>query len=216
MLRLITSAAAAALLNGCAGAWNGPEDSLTIAEEHPITVDSQVVTMTLEAEAGELSALDRSRVQAFGEAYLNGGHGPISISSPSGANQQDAAAGARKALNDAGVSWEDMSGAGYIPAEGSARDVVLSYTTYVATPSACGVWEGVKARDFANKRTPNFGCATQNNLAAMIADPRDLVQPADEAPADAMARIRGVQAYRQGKKSASEIDSEIRQQVSSQ
>lgn len=216
MLRLISSAAAVAFLNGCAGAWNGPEDALTIAEEHPITVDSQVVTLTLDANTGDMSTLDQARVRAFAEGYLENGHGPVSVSAPAGSGKQDASAGARKALNDAGVSWEDISGAGYIPAEGSGNEVVLSYTRYVATPSACGVWEGMKARDYANKRSPNFGCATQNNLAAMIADPRDLVQPTDEAPADAMARVRGVNAYRSGKKTSSQTDSEIKQQVSSQ
>jgi pilus assembly protein CpaD len=215
MLRL-ASVAAAALLSGCAGAWNGADDALTIAEEHPITVDSQVVTLTLDAREGELTAVDRARVRAFANSYLAGGHGPISVSAPASSGRQDSAAEARKALNDAGVSYENISGAGYIPAEGGNGGVILSYTRYVATPSACGVWEGMKARDYANKRSPNFGCATQNNIAAMIADPRDLVQPADESPADATARIRGITSYRQGEKTASETDTEIKQQVSSQ
>ncbi|NWG71928.1 MAG: CpaD family pilus assembly protein [Parvularculaceae bacterium] len=214
-LRFLISAAAAALLAGCAGAWNGPEAALTIAEEHPITVDSQVVTMTVGVD-GAVTDLDRSRLAAFAQAYLENGHGPVSISAPAATKRYDAAAEVRQALNDAGVSWADMSSAGYIPAEGSKQEIVLSYTRYVATPSACGVWQGVKARDYANRRSPNFGCATQNNLAAMVADPRDLMQPADEAPADATARIRGVKAYREGQKTSSETDSEIKQQVSSQ
>lgn len=211
--RFVCTAAVSLLAVGCAGAWNGPEDALTIAEEHPITVDSQVVTMTVAVEDA-MSALDRSRVVAFANAYLANGHGPVSISAPEASKRYDAAAEVRKALNDTGVSWDDMSSAGYIPAEGSNREIVLSYTRYVATPSACGVWEGMKARDYANLRSPNFGCATQNNIAAMVADPRDLMQPADETPADAMARIRGVKAYREGAKTSSETDSEIKQQVS--
>lgn len=214
-LRLVLSAAASALLAGCAGAWNGPENALTIAEEHPITVDSQVVTMTVAVD-GVVSDLERSRLAAFANAYLENGHGPVNISAPAAAKRYDAAADVRKALNEAGVSWEDMTSAGYIPAEGTKQEIILSYTRYVATPSACGVWQGIKARDYANMRSPNFGCATQNNLAAMVADPRDLMQPADEAPADATARIRGVKAYREGQKTASETDSEIKQQVSSQ
>lgn len=215
MFRFVLSAAATALLAGCAGAWNGPEGALTIAEEHPITVDSQVVTMTVGVD-GVVSDVDRSRLASFANAYLENGHGPVSISAPAATKRYDAAAEVRKALNDAGISWEDMSGSGYIPAEGTKQEIVLSYTRYVATPSACGVWQGVKAREYANLRSPNFGCATQNNLAAMVADPRDLMQPADEAPADATARIRGVNAYRQGQKTSSEIDGEIKQQVSSQ
>jgi pilus assembly protein CpaD len=212
--------AAAALLGGCAGAWNGAEDALSVAEEHPITVDSQVVTLTLDIDgaASGLSAVDKARVNAFASAYLSGGHGPVTVTAPAGANAaaQNYAAEARKSLNEAGVNWSAINGSSYIPSEGGPRQVLLTYVRYVATPSACGVWEGMKARDFANLRSPNFGCATQNNLAAMIADPRDLVQPADEAPADAPARIRGIKRYREGSKTSSETDPNIKTQVSSQ
>lgn len=219
MLRLVLSAAAAALASGCAGAWNGAEDGMSIAEEHPITVDSQVVTLTLDVAGSDLSDMDKSRIRAFADAYLVNGHGPVSVTAPAGgrsSDAQDASAAARKSLNEGGVSYEDMAGASYIPAEGAARQVILSFTSYVATPSACGVWEGIQSRGYANLRTPNFGCAMQNNLAAMIADPRDLIQPADETPADSTARVRGIKLYREGAKTSSEKDSEIKTDVSSQ
>lgn len=217
--RLTTAAAAAALAGGCAGAWNGADEAISIAEEHPITVDSQTVTLTLDVDDGGLSAMDQARVRAFADAYLTGGHGPLSVTSPAGAGSTkagDAAADARKALNDAGVPWEDMNGTSYIATEGGSRQVVLSYTRYVATASDCGIWQGETARGYANLRSANFGCATQNNLAAMVADPRDLVEPADETAADAPARIRGVNLYREGAKTASETDTTIKTQVSSQ
>jgi pilus assembly protein CpaD len=213
MMRLFFSAALLALAGGCANQWNGADDALSIAEEHPITVDTQVVTLTLAGSGAELSPMDKARVRAFAQSYLSGGHGPVSVTSPAGAKAEDVAAEARKALNEAGVSWEDMSGAGYIPADGASGEVVLSYTRYVATGPACGVFDDQLERDFANKRSANFGCATQQNIAAMIADPRDLVQPADEAPADAATRIRSIEKYRKGEKTSSETDAEIKSQV---
>jgi pilus assembly protein CpaD len=219
MSRLMIAAAAAALASGCAGAWNGADEAISVAEEHPITVDSQIVTLTLDVDEGTLSTTDRARLRAFADAYLTNGHGPLSVTSPSGAGtgrSSDVAAEARKALNDAGVAWEDMNGANYIASEGGSRQVVLSYTHYVATASDCGIWKGDLARSYGNLRSPNFGCATQNNIAAMVADPRDLVEPAGETPADAPARIRGVTKYREGAKTASETDSTIKTQVSSQ
>jgi pilus assembly protein CpaD len=219
-LNLLISAAAAALA-GCAGAWNGADQALTIAEEHPITVDSQVVTLTIDADpaASELTAMDESRLKAFADAYLAGGHGALNVTTPAGGRNSSAnalTADARNSLHEAGVDWADISGSSYIPAEGAPRRIILSYTRYVATPSACGVWEGMKARDYANLRSPNFGCATQNNLAAMIADPHDLVEPAGGGSSDAMARIRAIQKYREGEKTASETDNEIKTEVAEQ
>lgn len=203
--------AAAASSVGCAAKFNGPEHALTVAEEHPISVDSQTVTMTIADGSGELSSLDRSRVRAFAESYMSNGHGALSVTAP--ANGGDAAASVRQALYDAGVPWSSMADAAYRGGEGASRDLILSYTHYVATPSACGVWEGDRERDYRNMRSPNFGCATQNNLAAMIGDPHDLIEPAAMTAPDSATRIRGVTAFRKGEVTSSATDGEVQTQV---
>ena len=71
------------------------------------------------------------------------------------------------------------------------------------------MWSGLRARDYRNLRSPNMGCATQNNLAAMIADPHDLVAPTEAAPRDGAMAARGVQLYRQGELTGSATDSTI-------
>ena len=106
-----------------------------------------------------------------------------------------------------------VAGTNYRTGQGSTTDVILSYTHYVATPSACGVWEGAKERDFRNMRSPNFGCSSQNNLAAMIGDPPDLIEPAAMTDPDAAIRIRGVDLFRKGQVTSSQTDTEIEQQV---
>jgi pilus assembly protein CpaD len=213
---LLSSALIAA--SGCAAKWNGANETLTVAEEHPISVDSQTVTMTiaLEGAAADLSDLDKARLRAFATAYSRDGHGGLTITTPAGAGaaSQDVAANVRKELYNAGVSQDALAGSTYRQSEGGASDLILSYTRYVATPSACGIWEGGRERDYRNMRSPNFGCATQNNLAAMIGDPRDLVEPAAMTDPDAEFRIRGVELFRQGQTTSSETDGEIEQRVS--
>jgi pilus assembly protein CpaD len=210
-------AAAAAAASGCA--FNGPDQAMTIAEEHPITVDSQAVTLTLDLAEGQnaLSAQDKTRVRAFADSYLVAGHGPIALSGPSGSSRDGAGrsliAAAQDYLVEVGVDASMIAPAAYRAADDRGRQVVLSYTRYVATPSACGNWAGLRSRDYRNLRSPNFGCATQNNIAAMVADPRDLTEPADAGSADAMARIRGLKAYREGEKTASETDTDIKADV---
>jgi pilus assembly protein CpaD len=213
-MRILTTllmSAAALSAAGCATKFNAAEHALSIEEEHPISVDSQTVTMTM-APGAALSSLDRARLRAFADSYMRNGHGALTLTSPGGADDGQGA-DIRAALYEFGVPSDAVAASSYRTGEGSTADLILSYTHYVATPSACGVWEGERERDFRNMRSPNFGCSTRNNLAAMIGDPRDLVEPAAMTDPDAAIRIRGVQLFRQGEDSSSESSSEIDQQV---
>ncbi|MEM6414586.1 MAG: CpaD family pilus assembly lipoprotein [Pseudomonadota bacterium] len=204
------------ILSACSSVTNGPDQALTIQEEHPIAVDSQVVTLTLDPSDAEfgISSLDTARLRAFGQSYLIKGHGPITFSTPSDRTGSGVVVEAKKLLYDAGVAKSAMLDSEFVATQEGANAVILSYTHYVATPSACGVWKGLKDRDRKNLRSPNFGCASQSNLAAMISDPLDLVRAANGSPPDAEFRIRGVQAFREGMAPSSETDSEIEVEVS--
>ena len=206
----------------CAGGpFNGPEHAMTVAETHPISVDSQVVTLTIDVDvtASNLSDTDHARLRAFADAYLRDGHGPLTITAPSGTaadfEGHEAAADIRAALNEAGVPWPALAGATY--RTGGAVDgdqLIISYTHYVATASKCGVWTGMRGRDYRNLRSPNFGCATQNNIAAMLADPHDLIGSAEFAPGDAETTVRAFEAFREGDVTAADIDNTINAQAS--
>lgn len=208
---------ASVALGACSSLYNGPEHALSVAEEHPISVDTQVVTMTMDLEPGaqELSSIDTARLKAFADAYLTDGHGPLSITAPSGSgdDSSEAAAEIRQSLNDVGVPWSRLSGATYRTGD-SNGEVVLSFTHYVATPSECGDWRGLRARSYRNLRAPNYGCATQNNLAAVIADPRDLVSPSAIAPRDSLRRSVVFDTYRSGEVTSASRDSEIEAEIS--
>ena len=52
--------------------------------------------------------------------------------------------------------------------------------------------------DWSNKPYWNFGCAYQTALAAQVADPRDLVTPQAETPADTAMRVRSIESLRKG------------------
>src|SRR5690606_17269522 len=119
----------------------------------------------------------------------------------------------RKALNDAGVPWSAIHGATYRTGDAD-NEIILSFTRYVATASPCGVWSGMRGRDYRNLRTPNMGCATMNNLAAMVADPHDLVAPTETDPRDGEAVARAIKLYRDGELTGSQIDSTIEAEAS--
>lgn len=220
-LKLALLSALSLTAAGCAsGPFNGPEHAATIAETHPIAVDSQVVTLTIDTDetTTDLSTVDKARLRAFANSYLNNGHGPLTVTGPSGAGNDfdghEASADIRQVLNDAGVSWSAIHGATYRTGD-AANEIILSFTRYVASPSPCGVWSGVRSRQYRNLRTPNMGCATQNNLAAMVADPHDLVAPTETAPRDGEFTVRAVELYREGQVTSSKIDPKIEAEASS-
>ena len=184
MNKQLILAAALAALAGC-GSVSGPYDGArTVAEAHPITVDQQAVALRVAVDETR-NGLDRgtlAQIEAFVTEYRTRGHGPITVTAPVGAASdraaQDAAARVRAGLHAAGVPYEAMMGAS-LAAPGGGADVIASFQSYVATGPVCGRATSAAKRRFLNRRPEDFGCASQANLAAMIADPRDLHSGAD-------------------------------------
>lgn len=90
-----------------------------------------------------------------------------------------------------------------VPSDYRQRHPILvsSHGAYVA--SQCGQWpHDVGPADAAmsnlNKPYWNFGCATQQNLAAMVARPSDLLTPRAEGQLDAARRQTTIGKYRRG------------------
>ena len=72
--------------------------------------------------------------------------------------------------------------------------VVISRTT--ASVPGCPNWGGQELGG-RTSTSPNFGCATNSNLAAMIADPNDLVLgQTDSGTGDPATTTRAIRSYR--------------------
>ena len=83
----------------------------------------------------------------------------------------------------------------------------LSFVGVTAMTDQCGQWpEDLMMNSMANKNWHNFGCASQNNLAAQIANPNDLFTPRGETPIDAERRCAGHQRLSKQRRGAPETD----------
>ena len=94
-----------------------------------------------------------------------------------------------------------------MPSERKLATIRINYPKITASAGPCGLWPqdiGPSAnRDyFENQPYYNLGCATQRNLAAMVDNPADLVQPRGEAPIYTMRRTTVVEKYRKGESTA--------------
>jgi pilus assembly protein CpaD len=73
----------------------------------------------------------------------------------------------------------------------------------VATAPTCPDWSKPEPDEPNNTTSSNYGCATAANLAAMIANPADLVKPKENGRADGAVLAQGAELYRSGKLSKS-------------
>jgi pilus assembly protein CpaD len=80
----------------------------------------------------------------------------------------------------------------------------LNYPKISAVAGPCGLWPedlgpSIKDKSYLeNKQYYNFGCAYQRNMAAMIDNPSDFVQPRSETPAYTTRRTEAFEKYRKG------------------
>lgn len=73
--------------------------------------------------------------------------------------------------------------------------VVVSRTR--ASVPGCPNWDRPASPDFDNQQLSNYGCGVNTNLAAMVADPRDLIYGRDGGPVvDAVAGAKAIHMYR--------------------
>jgi pilus assembly protein CpaD len=87
---------------------------------------------------------------------------------------------------------------GDYPAPADAARVLVSFSSLEAHGPDCGGhWNNVTSTG-SNRVTEHFGCAVTANFAAQVADPRDFLNPAGAAPADAGRREVVLGKYRNG------------------
>lgn len=77
---------------------------------------------------------------------------------------------------------------------GSVRVVVARRR---ATVPNCPNWSVPSQPDWNNKTMSNYGCGVNSNLAAMVANPEDLIHGRESSPVtDTLAATRAVEMYR--------------------
>src|SRR5579862_8236291 len=184
---------------------------------HPIAIQeaNRSVVLFVGQARGGLSAEQRADVMGLGEIWMQEGTGAIVADVPVGTPNARAAADAfREAqalLTAAGVPSRGVTMRHYHPDDPRQLATLrLSYPKISAVAGPCGLWPddlGPSIKDkgyLENKPYYNFGCSYQRNMAAMVDNPADLVQPRPETPAYTVRRSEGFEKYRKGANTASQ------------
>ena len=160
-------------------------------------------------EAPIMAAAQRADVMGMAQTWLREGTGGITIDMPTGTPNARAAHETLREIQAmiaaAGVPPRAVAVRQYQPKDPRHMAAIrLNYPKISATAGPCGLWPddlGASYKNsvwFDNKPYYNFGCATQRNLASMIDEPSDLVQPRAETPAYTTRRTTAFEKYRKG------------------
>jgi len=177
---------------------------------HPIAIKEGPHTMELliGATRGGLNSSQRADVIAFANRWRREATGGVVIDVPVGTRNELSAANAveevRAVLYSAGLPPTALDVRAYQPASPAKLGTVkLSYPTMLADAGPCGLWPddlGPTANREHNENIEyfNFGCATQRNMAAMVDNKADLVQPRGEVPPYTGRRTTALDKYHRG------------------
>ncbi|HEX6118259.1 MAG TPA: CpaD family pilus assembly lipoprotein [Dongiaceae bacterium] len=170
---------------------------------HPSTVERKTARLDVgPLYAGKPTPADSQRIDEFLDAYHTQGEAPLEVTVP-GKSTEDPVAREHalqlaNALMQRGVPAKDINL--YVAESQTAGTASVTFPIYVTAPEQCGYVEGFWDYGHDNAISPNFGCAIQHNVDAMVADPRDLVHPQDMTPGRSGARSYYVVTnYQQGK-----------------
>jgi pilus assembly protein CpaD len=209
MLQPVLTIAALVLLSGCA---MGKRDSITVGAipddyrtNHPIVIAEKEEILDLPVGASDrgITHPQRASLEGFLANYDRSAAPVLKILAPVGASNDIAAA-------DAAHDFAAVARKNGVPAsriliasyQASAAEVSapvrVSYAAMRAQTGKCGRWPADILETSENKHYANFGCSYQNNIAAQIANPGDLLGPRKQTEIDAANRSVVIGDYQAG------------------
>lgn len=206
IVTLLLAVAGVALLAGCAT----NRDSITVGAipddyrtNHPIVIAERNQVIDIPVGNGDrgISKDMKETFAGFLSDYDRQSTPVLTILVPAGASNDVAATEAARALMrvavNNGVPAGRVSIARYQAAyPDAASPVRVTYTAMRAQTNRCGRWPEDVLDTAQNKHYANFGCSYQNNLAAQIANPADLLGPRKQTTIDAERRGVIIDGYR--------------------
>ncbi|QNN66096.1 CpaD family pilus assembly protein [Sphingomonas rhizophila] len=192
MSRTLALLTAVAALSGCVTGGNDDHPSRGVASVNVPVVSRHDYALDLAAPDGSLSPTEAARLDGwFRSMDLGYGDNVYIDGSYAGMARDDVAriAGNYGLLLNAGAPLT----AGQV-APGYVRVVV---TRARASVPGCPDWSRSSTPDFGNNQMSNFGCGVNGNLAAMVANPEDLVHGREGSGlGDSRSAVKAIDYYR--------------------
>lgn len=195
--------------NGSAGHVPAEYFQGTTLDRNPIgvTQHTEYLEVHMDARDTQLRVPELIKVREFLDAYTDVGHGPLVVSMPREADNPQLAVGAvaevRQLAWEAGVGYENLLGASYDANGRTNTPIVMAFKTYKAVAPKCPSLAQLDVTNaVSNSDLPSLGCAVRTNMAAMIAEPSDLLGNRDLDEVDLNRRSAQLELWRNGETTA--------------
>lgn len=178
-------------------------------QRHPISLreGGQTVEVFLGRFRGGLTPNQRADVLSFAQAWRHDATSGIIIDVPTNESTARSSADALRQIYSifaaSGIPRDAVQTRNYRASGTALASIKLNYAKLVASAGPCGEWPkdlGPSSGKMYLTNNPywNFGCSTQQNLAAQVANPADLVQPRGSTPAYSARRSVMIDKYTKG------------------
>jgi len=200
-LTLLALAGSTLALTACVGTDAGMHKPTPIntLSRYVLQVEPDQDRIALAVRENGLSENQRVALVQLAQRYRASEQSGLTVELPEGNDPvaRRSADNIVQALYAAGISSQHIQYTTYAAPDVRAP-VVAGFASIRAAVPRCGAEWGNLSRTGENAVGSNFGCAVNANLAAQIADPRDIVQPRAMTPPNAQRRTVVFEAYRQG------------------
>lgn len=167
-----------------------------VEENYPIKVVERPVKLQVQAKESGLQPADANQVIRFARKAAVRATTSVTIAYASGSRsgkqgaEQAAAIFVRQGVARSSIVMS--------PYGGWDNQVTLSVGMKVAETKPCGDWsQNLRGNQF-NESGPNFGCAVQQNMAAMVTDPEDFEHSKPTTPAQMAGQSSALDSYNNG------------------
>jgi pilus assembly protein CpaD len=170
----------------------GPVNRSLDSVNQPLVTRTDYV-LDVRVGTGGLAAGEDQRLAGWLDSMRLGYGDHVTVDDPSGSGL--VRSGVARVAARYGLLLDDSAPVvGAEVVQGSARVIVTRSTAAV---DKCPNWDRRSQPEFASSTASNYGCAVNGNLAAMIADPQDLiVGRSGDAGSDARTAVKAIRTFR--------------------
>lgn len=202
-------------VSGCASTTGDASAPLTPLSRYALQVEPGLDRIALAVHDQGLSSNQRAALGDLAARYGAAGAGWLKVEAPAGEDPVaiDQAYAIRAALQAAGVPGERIQMVAYAGPDPRAP-VLVGFETARARVIDCSMEQrSMGGPRFSNQSSGGLGCAITANMAAQIADPRDILGAQPMTPADSGRAAVVFDNYRKGQASSTPQEALVNGQI---